>query len=830
MKHEAIAIAIVQDLKDVEKDLAGHYELVQDLVLEEAFVPLGNQFEMFTGTFDGKGHAIKGLRLSEATQYAGLFACNAGTICNLKLEEVDITATAYVGAVAGYNSGLVKNCEVSGSINATSFVGGLVGYNDGSISECRMYGNLEGTAFWGAYTGEKEQPAGKASTYARKLYLSVAGEDGNEGTINSPLCTVGEAQRRVREWIHKKDIGNIEIVFRGGTYYLDAPVSLTEEDCFHDGRTVTYTCYREEPVKLVGGNPVEGWEAWERGIVRAFVGEKQFHVLFVNGELRLPAKAEGDGEMPDIRELRNVYACYSHGFFSEILPVQEIEASTGEVKTAISKSSYSYVPDALMGAVAFIKEPGDWALGTDGYLYYMPGEKDAMEIVIPSGSRIFSLVGTRSVPVEHVIFEGLEFQVTDMGMYLTAQGGRGKEGYDESENVHGALYLENARECVIRKNRFSDCGLNAISLEGASQRNRIEHNQIERMGYAGIHCQGSWIDTKEYINRNNLIFNNHISQVGGLVVHGAGIYLLGSGHNHIYRNLIHDSSRYGISMKGARYGCWAQECGRNLNQEIPFEEHWDYLHSRNNLIEGNEIHDTGTKSLDGGGVEAWGPGKNNVIDYNLVFDYYNGQPTLGWKGHGIFLDDACHYFTVTNNIVYESKKQGADAGIFMKSISDVVRNNIFDVTNTHQGAANISPYVEPCRDQIFTNNIVYADPVGGIGEDGAFVEDGSRDRRMYTCDNTAASDPEEPSIAYIDKNLYFNTSGRLLVSLDNQKPEKDMLWEDYAETAGCDQNSICADPLFVDAKKQNYTLAENSPAYALGFHDIDRSRIGMMKL
>ena len=229
--------------------------------------------------------------------------------------------------------------------------------------------------------------------------------------------------------------------------------------------------------------------------------------------------------------------------------------------------------------------------------------------------------------------------------------------------------------------------------------------------------------------------------MGCFVVHGAGIYLLGSGHNHIFRNLVHDSSRYGIRIKGARYGCWPSDCGRNLNHEISFEEHWDYLHSRNNLIEGNEVYDTGKKSLDGGGVEAWGPGKNNVIDYNLIYNYYNGKPTLGWKGHGIFFDDACHYFTATNNIVYESKKQGADAGIFMKSIGTVVRNNVFDVTNTHQGAANISPYQELCRDQIFLNKIVYADPVGGIGEDGASVEHGSTDRRMYTCDSTASTDP-----------------------------------------------------------------------------------------
>lgn len=695
--------------------------------------------------------------------------------------------------------------------------------------DCEAECLVEGTAFCDSICGN-EKNAAQEEKQQNILYLSPEGSDENDGGIYTPIATLQEAKRRVRAMISQDVCGEITVCLKAGVYYLEHMLELDETDCFHDGRKIRYCGFPEEDVTIVGGQPAENWEICKDGKVRTFVGKNvDFHTLFVNGMLKQPAKSAGMENLPEQFELAHTSAYFSHGWFSEVLPVASYDRESNEVTTGILKADTAAKANYLQGAVEFLKQKEDWALGMDGYLYYIPGENDPMEIIIPSAERIFSLCGQKEQPIENIIIENIHFTVSDFGSYFTAQGGRGKDGYDDPENTQAALYLENAKNCVIRNCHLEHCGVNAISMEGASTRNRLENNRIEKTGYAGIHCQGNWIDTTEYINHHHFIFNNEISQVGSFAVHGAGIYLLGSGHNHIYRNLIYDTPRYGISMKGARYGRWKVECGRNQNDEISFEEHWDYLHSRNNLIEGNEIYDAGKNSLDGGGVEAWGPGRDNVIDYNLVYNFYNGIPTRNWKGHGIFMDDATHYFTVTNNIVYESGKQGADASTFMKSIGIIVRNNIFDVTNTHQGAANISPYLEPCRDQVFYNNIVYADPKGGIDEEGKFVEAGSHDRRVYTCDFTAAAMPTEHIIAYMDKNLYFNTSGKLLVSRDNSKPDQDILWEDFVAESGHDKNSICADPLFEDAAKRNYELKDHSPAFALGIHRINMKKMGLMR-
>ena len=125
------------------------------------------------------------------------------------------------------------------------------------------------------------------------------------------------------------------------------------------------------------------------------------------------------------------------------------------------------------------------------------------------------------------------------------------------------------------------------------------------------------------------------------------------------------------------------------------------------------------------------------------------------------------------------------------------------------------------------NNIVYADPKGGIGEDGAFIENGSCDRRVYTYDTTAAKNQNGNYIKYLDRNIYYNTKGKLTVSKNNNDPSKDIDFEKFIEETGFDRESIIADPMFKDPASRNYELLPDSPAFKLGFKNIDMSKIGI---
>ena len=115
----------------------------------------------FAGTFDGNGKTITGLTINQsATDNVGLFAFidDVGTVKNLKLDEVNVTAKSNAGAIAGVNRGTIENCSVSGKVAGSSdnsYVGGIVGWNYvGTITDCHSSARVEGITYIGGIAGQ----------------------------------------------------------------------------------------------------------------------------------------------------------------------------------------------------------------------------------------------------------------------------------------------------------------------------------------------------------------------------------------------------------------------------------------------------------------------------------------------------------------------------------------------------------------------------------------------------------------------------------------------------------------------------------------------------
>ena len=115
----------------------------------------------FAGTFDGNNKTITGLTINQsAMDNIGLFAsiAESGTVKNLTLDNVDITAGSNVGAVAGLNRGTIENCSVSGSVTGSSnnsCVGGIAGWHYGGIiTDCHSSATVKGIAFIGGIAGQ----------------------------------------------------------------------------------------------------------------------------------------------------------------------------------------------------------------------------------------------------------------------------------------------------------------------------------------------------------------------------------------------------------------------------------------------------------------------------------------------------------------------------------------------------------------------------------------------------------------------------------------------------------------------------------------------------
>ena len=128
--------------------LDGDYQLTRDIDADETSTwyggagwrPIGpiqptSFAEIFSGTFDGNGYVIDNLHMNRpGMSNCGLFSWLRGTVCNLRLSNVNITVLSDVGPLVGSigPNTHIRNCHADGVVNGNSWMGGLVGSSNGS--------------------------------------------------------------------------------------------------------------------------------------------------------------------------------------------------------------------------------------------------------------------------------------------------------------------------------------------------------------------------------------------------------------------------------------------------------------------------------------------------------------------------------------------------------------------------------------------------------------------------------------------------------------------------------------------------------------------------
>ena len=182
-------------------DLSINCTLTKDIDLTgKEWTPIGTSGNSYTGTFDGNGKTITGLKITGSNDYAGLFGFigSGGTVKNVVLEDVQITSdnsSGLAGGVAGYSWGNIENCSVSGSVSSNSTAGGVVGTQlGGSITGCSSSATVKGTQKAGGMAGATNGGASLTGCYATgEVTLESSGSDnyfaggvvGNNGGIST---------------------------------------------------------------------------------------------------------------------------------------------------------------------------------------------------------------------------------------------------------------------------------------------------------------------------------------------------------------------------------------------------------------------------------------------------------------------------------------------------------------------------------------------------------------------------------------------------------------------------------------------------------------------
>jgi hypothetical protein len=165
-----------------------------DLWGTPGFAPIGSSSTTFSGTLDGRGNTIDGLRITSSARYVGLFGYIGikGAVSDLNLTNASVATNGNsqsVGSLAGSNSGTITNVSVSGKVGnlngntalngVKGAIGGLVGFNavTGNISYSSSLAMIQvaggGNAFVGGLAGRNGGTITQSSSNG-----AVSGGDG----------------------------------------------------------------------------------------------------------------------------------------------------------------------------------------------------------------------------------------------------------------------------------------------------------------------------------------------------------------------------------------------------------------------------------------------------------------------------------------------------------------------------------------------------------------------------------------------------------------------------------------------------------------------------
>ncbi len=158
-----ITVSTAEDMIQLAKDCRlDTWSRDKNIVLTDDIILDGSGFKyipIFGGIFDGNGHTISGVNVSDSESYTGLFCITqeSALIKNLNVQGSLIPSGKQLatGGIVGDNYGTISNCTFDGNINGYDYSGGIAGYNEqsGSISSCKSSGYIMGMHFTGGIAG-----------------------------------------------------------------------------------------------------------------------------------------------------------------------------------------------------------------------------------------------------------------------------------------------------------------------------------------------------------------------------------------------------------------------------------------------------------------------------------------------------------------------------------------------------------------------------------------------------------------------------------------------------------------------------------------------------
>ena len=693
------------------------------------------------------------------------------------------------------------------------------------------------------------------------IYVALDGSDENDGFSPSnegghgPFKTIERARNAVRDY-KEKNAGNhvpVTVYIREGKHYLDKTVKFTSLDSGEADSPVTYAAYQGEKPVISGGIRVSGFTPYKDGIYMRRVDwvkkeRRRIRQLFYKNERYLKARypknvthdplysgwlfcedplddrtdtirfSEGDipSGMVDPYQTE-MFGLSQHGSYPNHMFIKsidyenrvlELEHSGLQFYVAPWYQDVQYLKNArfyLENSLEMLTQRGEWCWDYEnGILYFMPpetiGEKE-LEVVIPALPTLFDINGA-----SHFNISGLTFTETDDGDDAIRVGAENigamysREGW---KYVGEALRYRNASYCRLEFCEFLSTGGNAIYAERENECIYIVGNKIHQTGANGVVLAGTHINYP----RRCIVSDNYIRRNGVFNKYTAGIMLGYADNNFITHNLIENVPHHAI----------------NLNDSGPTR----------NYVEYNRIKWACEEIFDTGAVNCWmeTPSDPNalrcghIIRYNYISDIYGhkfekgrNQENEGLFTNGLYMDNYTSNCVIYGNIIERS----GHAGIMIHAgRNNLIENNVFYECRygvRFEDGISLWSYWKSRLTGFMQSNVVVKN---------ILVNSKRKAYMIYRAFGT-----NDRTVGYSDNNISWYGEGSVYEVLEKEGSG----WY-VAENApitsmaqwnmqGYDQNSICADPLFVDPENGNFNFLPESPAIGLGIEAINAMKIG----
>lgn len=658
------------------------------------------------------------------------------------------------------------------------------------------------------------------------VYVSPQGNDLASGSKSEPFHSLNKA---IEGRLNNAATDTLVICMAPGDYYLNRPFTIDRPS----SRPIVIQSATTEKARLIGGVEIKGWQQCGDKLYRAYIPEVSrfgfsFEQFYVNGQRATLARTpnadwnyvKGSKEQSfvkgtrfaayatqqiqldpaDLHSLQKVSAedvssikiRFYHKWDNTQKRIEYLNVDSGYVYIK-GKGMHPWNPIAngsryiLYNYKEALDVPGEWYLDKrEGYIYYMPREQEKMDAAVCFAPALHQLVAFKGEPdraVKNIHFRHISFQYTS---YTTPANG--------DEPIQAAAPTEAALMFDYTENvSFTDCDLQHTGGYGIWFRQECHNNRVERCYMADLGAGGIKIGEPYYrqngraVTGHNVICNNIITHAGSELPCGVGVAMFHTSDNQVVHNEISDLRYSGISIGWV----WGYNQSPDIwTSSIDEKGVMDFLQTKlvspavRNVVEYNHIHHIGWGELsDMGAVYTLGESAGTRISNNVIHDVLS----YDYGGWGLYTDEGSTGVEMTNNLVYRCKSGGFHQHYGKEN---KIENNIFAFGHYYQAQYT---RVEPHLSFSFKHNIIVQDK----GE-------------------TLAGVWERGNIE-MDYNLYWHYSSA--PAFGSYSPKE---WFKRKEP-----HSIVANPLFKDAKADNYEFASLQAVRKIKFKPFDHSKAGV---